>query len=36
VHRQPGLVVAVSSLGESPARAKQVRDQVAGWLRDEG
>ncbi len=36
VHRQPGLVVAVSSLGESPIKAKQVRNQIAGWLRDEG
>ncbi|MBE7472606.1 MAG: precorrin-3B C(17)-methyltransferase [Anaerolineae bacterium] len=36
VHRQPGLVVAVSSLGESPIKARQVRDQIAGWLRDEG
>jgi cobalt-precorrin 5A hydrolase/precorrin-3B C17-methyltransferase len=32
VHRQPGLVVAVSSLGESPTRAQQVRDQIAVWL----
>lgn len=32
VHRQPGLVVAVSSLGESPIKAKQARDQIAGWL----
>ena len=35
VHRQPGLVVAVSSLGESPTRARNVRDQLAKWLRDE-
>ena len=32
VHRQPGLVVAVSTEGASPARAKQVRDQIAAWL----
>jgi cobalt-precorrin 5A hydrolase/precorrin-3B C17-methyltransferase len=32
VHRRRGLVVAVSSLGESPAKAKQVRDQLARWL----
>jgi len=35
VHRQPGLVVAVSSMGESPTRARNVRDQLAKWLRDE-
>jgi cobalt-precorrin 5A hydrolase/precorrin-3B C17-methyltransferase len=32
VHRRPGLVVAVSTLGESPTRAKKVRDQIAVWL----
>lgn len=32
VHRQPGLVVAVSSTGESPTRAKEVRNQIAEWL----
>ncbi|MBI1882224.1 MAG: precorrin-3B C(17)-methyltransferase, partial [Chloroflexi bacterium] len=32
VHRQPGVLVAVSSLGESPTRAKKVRDQIAVWL----
>ncbi|HEU5102232.1 MAG TPA: bifunctional precorrin-2 dehydrogenase/sirohydrochlorin ferrochelatase [Roseiflexaceae bacterium] len=32
VHRQPGLVVAVSTEGASPSRAKQVRDQIAAWL----
>ncbi len=32
VHRQAGLVVAVSSTGESPTRAKQVRDNIAAWL----
>jgi cobalt-precorrin 5A hydrolase/precorrin-3B C17-methyltransferase len=35
VHRQPGLVVAVSSRGESPRRAQKVRDQIAGWLHEE-
>jgi cobalt-precorrin 5A hydrolase / precorrin-3B C17-methyltransferase len=35
VHRQPGLVVAVSSTGESPTRARNVRDQLAKWLKDE-
>jgi cobalt-precorrin 5A hydrolase/precorrin-3B C17-methyltransferase len=35
VHRQPGLVVAVSSRGESPRRAQKVRDQIAGWLDEE-
>lgn len=33
VHRQEGLVVAVSSTGESPVRAKQVRDNIAVWLK---
>lgn len=33
VHRQPGLVVAVSTSGQSPTRARQVRDQIAGWLK---
>jgi cobalt-precorrin 5A hydrolase/precorrin-3B C17-methyltransferase len=32
VHRQPGLVVAVSTTGESPRRAQKVRDQITGWL----
>jgi cobalt-precorrin 5A hydrolase / precorrin-3B C17-methyltransferase len=32
VHREPGLVLAVSTAGASPARAKQVRDQIAAWL----
>ncbi len=35
VHRQPGLVVAVSSSGESPKRAQQVRDNLAAWLNGE-
>jgi cobalt-precorrin 5A hydrolase/precorrin-3B C17-methyltransferase len=35
VHRQPGLVVAVSSSGENPRRAQQVRDNIAAWLNDE-
>jgi siroheme synthase-like protein len=32
VHRQPGLLVAVSTEGASPARAKRLRDQIAAWL----
>jgi cobalt-precorrin 5A hydrolase/precorrin-3B C17-methyltransferase len=32
VHREPGLVVAVSTAGASPARAKRLRDQIAAWL----
>jgi cobalt-precorrin 5A hydrolase/precorrin-3B C17-methyltransferase len=32
VHRRAGLVVAVSSAGESPRRAQKVRDQIAAWL----
>ena len=32
IHRQPGLVVAVGSCGESPKRSKRVRDQIANWL----
>lgn len=32
VHREPGLVVAVSTEGTSPARAKRLRDQIAAWL----
>lgn len=32
VHRRAGLVVAVSSSGESPRRAQNVRDQIAAWL----
>jgi cobalt-precorrin 5A hydrolase/precorrin-3B C17-methyltransferase len=32
VHREPGLLVAVSTEGVSPARAKQLRDQIAAWL----
>jgi cobalt-precorrin 5A hydrolase/precorrin-3B C17-methyltransferase len=32
VHREPGLLVAVSTAGTSPARAKQLRDQIAAWL----
>jgi cobalt-precorrin 5A hydrolase/precorrin-3B C17-methyltransferase len=35
LHRQPGLVVAVSSTGESPRRAQQVRDKIAAWLGEE-
>jgi len=32
VHREPGLVVAVSTDGASPTRAKRLRDQIAAWL----
>jgi cobalt-precorrin 5A hydrolase/precorrin-3B C17-methyltransferase len=32
VHRRAGLVVAVSSAGESPRQAQKVRDQIAAWL----
>ena len=32
VYREPGLLVAVSTAGANPARAKQLRDQIASWL----
>jgi cobalt-precorrin 5A hydrolase/precorrin-3B C17-methyltransferase len=32
VHREPGVVVAVSTNGANPARAKRLRDQIAAWL----
>jgi cobalt-precorrin 5A hydrolase/precorrin-3B C17-methyltransferase len=32
VHREPGLLVAVSTAGASPARAKRLRDRIAAWL----
>jgi cobalt-precorrin 5A hydrolase/precorrin-3B C17-methyltransferase len=32
VHRQPGLMVAVSTNGESPRRAQQIRNKIARWL----
>ncbi len=32
VHREPGLLVAVSTAGANPARAKRLRDQIAAWL----
>jgi cobalt-precorrin 5A hydrolase/precorrin-3B C17-methyltransferase len=32
VHRQPGLIVAVSTAGQSPGRARQIRDKIAAWL----
>jgi siroheme synthase-like protein len=32
VYREPGLLVAVSTAGTSPARAKRLRDQIAAWL----
>src|SRR6266545_1816889 len=34
VYREPGLLVAVSTAGASPARAKRLRDQIAAWLAD--
>jgi cobalt-precorrin 5A hydrolase/precorrin-3B C17-methyltransferase len=34
VHRGPGLLVAVSTAGTNPARAKRLRDQIAAWLLD--
>jgi cobalt-precorrin 5A hydrolase/precorrin-3B C17-methyltransferase len=34
VHREPGLLVAVSTDGANPARAKRLRDQIAAWLAD--
>jgi len=32
VYRAPELLVAVSTSGTSPARAKRLRDQIADWL----
>ena len=32
VHRGPGLLVAVSTAGASPTRAKRLRDRIAAWL----
>ncbi|MDQ2997247.1 MAG: bifunctional precorrin-2 dehydrogenase/sirohydrochlorin ferrochelatase [Chloroflexota bacterium] len=32
VYREPGLLVAVSTAGANPARAKRLRDQIANWL----
>jgi len=32
VHRQPGLVVAVSTSGKNPGRAAQIRNRIAAWL----
>ncbi len=32
VHRQPELVVSVSTTGKSPRKAKQIRDKIAEWL----
>lgn len=32
VYREPGLLVAVSTAGASPARAKRLRDQIAAWI----
>ncbi len=36
VYRAAGLVVAVSTAGVSPARARQVRDQIAALVQQEG
>ncbi len=36
VYRADGLVVAVSTAGVSPARARQVRDQIAALVQQEG
>jgi precorrin-2/cobalt-factor-2 C20-methyltransferase len=35
VHRQAGVTVAVSTSGESPRRAAELRDRLAAWLGDE-
>ena len=32
VYRGDGLIVTVSTQGQSPARARQVRDDIAAWL----
>jgi cobalt-precorrin 5A hydrolase/precorrin-3B C17-methyltransferase len=32
VYREPGLVVAVSTEGANPARAKRLRNRIADWL----
>jgi cobalt-precorrin 5A hydrolase/precorrin-3B C17-methyltransferase len=32
VHRSPQVVIAVSTAGRSPARARQLRDRLAEWL----
>jgi len=32
VHRRPGLVIAVSTAGQSPTQARQIRDRIAAWL----
>jgi cobalt-precorrin 5A hydrolase/precorrin-3B C17-methyltransferase len=32
VHRQPDLVISVSTLGEDPRRAKALRDQISAHL----
>jgi cobalt-precorrin 5A hydrolase / precorrin-3B C17-methyltransferase len=32
VYRELGLLVAVSTAGTSPTRAKRLRDQIAAWL----
>jgi cobalt-precorrin 5A hydrolase/precorrin-3B C17-methyltransferase len=35
VHRRPDLVIAVSTAGQSPTRARQIRDRIAAWLDEE-
>jgi cobalt-precorrin 5A hydrolase/precorrin-3B C17-methyltransferase len=32
VHRQPGLVVSISTGGQSPTGARTIRDALAAWL----
>ncbi|HMQ53380.1 MAG TPA: precorrin-3B C(17)-methyltransferase [Anaerolineae bacterium] len=36
VHRQPNLVISVSTLGQDPGRAKAVRDQITAQLDNNG
>lgn len=36
VYRQPGLLVAVSTHGQNPGQARQVRDKIAAWLENGG
>jgi cobalt-precorrin 5A hydrolase/precorrin-3B C17-methyltransferase len=35
VHRRPGLVISVSTGGQSPAGARLIRDALAAWLADQ-
>jgi cobalt-precorrin 5A hydrolase/precorrin-3B C17-methyltransferase len=32
VHRRPEVLIAVSTAGESPVRARITRDEIAAWL----